>query len=243
MANPTPKKITSLQNPLVKHLVKLREERAYREMEGQALVFGSVVIEELSKKLETLALFSLEGGKDYIVTREVLKKISGLKSAPDSAAIFPLPKEKDCTGMNFILVCDRISDPGNLGTLVRSAIGLGWEGLFLLDHSVDLFNDKVIRASRGASFLLPYCRGNLKEFDTFAKKNHLTVFVADVTGHDVREISGPKKAALLLGTEGQGQSKEALKLGKKITIPMKEGTDSLNVAVAGSILMYALKES
>lgn len=176
----------------------------------------------------------------YVVTKEILKKVSGLKSAPSCVALFEMPQESDLKGKKYIVACDKISDPGNLGTLIRSALSFGWEGLFLLDDSVDLFNDKVLRASCGGSLLLPYCRGSLEKLSQFARESHLEILVADLEGEEVKSVQANNGALLLLGTEGSGQRKAAEELGKKITIPMKN-MESLNVAVAASILMYALR--
>lgn len=244
MPNPTSKKITSLQNPFVKHLVKLREKRAYREKEGVALVCGETIVEELSSRLKpelVLTTLKCELPIDTLhVSDEVMKKITDLSSPPSCAALFKIPKPHNLNNLRKILACDRIADPGNLGTLLRTALALGWEGIYLLNHSVDLFNDKVIRASRGGAFLLPFALGTYDDFSLYIKKNHLTLYVADLEGEDVKSVKREERVALLLGTEGAGQSDRGRALGKKVTIPMEKEMESLNVAVAGSLLMYEL---
>lgn len=244
MVNPTPKKITSLQNFLVKEFVKIREDRVYRQMQRQVAVSGEKIVREMQQapriflKNEKCALnFPCE---TYLVTEEILKKVSGLKSPPSCVALYEMPVESLLKGKKFLVACDKISDPGNLGTIVRSALALGWEGIFLLDDSVDLFNDKVVRASRGGSLLLPYCYSSLDKMARFAKEERMDVLVADLEGEKLENVKVKEGAILLLGTEGVGQREEAHRLGKKITIPI-QGMESLNVATAASILMYALR--
>lgn len=242
------KKINSLQNPLVKHLVKLRKEKSYREEMQSVLVMGTTVIQELlahfSPKtilVEEGVLFKPQGHPFCHTSSEILKKITALSSYEGAIAEFEMPQPQSLAGKKFLLAFDALSDPGNLGTLLRSALSFGWEGVFLLPGCVDPFNDKALRASRGAIFSLPFCYGTFEDLNSLCQANHLEVLIADTKGMNIHSLSKPKNALLVLGNEAKGPSKCCCDLGNKITIPLENNVESLNVAVAGSILMYALK--
>jgi TrmH family RNA methyltransferase len=248
MFKPSPKKISSLQNPLIKRLVKLRTSKNFRQEEQSVLVMGTIVVEELLASLKPKALFVSEGStfnhrnQPYTtLTPEAVKKITGLPSYEGALGEFELPSESPLRNKKFIIVCDEIKDPGNLGTIVRTALAMNWEGIFLLPGSCDLFNDKTIRASRGGVFLLPFYHGTEEELEKMCKEGHLNLMIADTAGEPLNSLTQVKSCALLLGNESKGPSNPVLKLGKKVTIPLHNEVESLNVAVAGSILMYALK--
>jgi TrmH family RNA methyltransferase len=245
-----PKKITSLQNPLVKYVVKLKNDRAFRAQERQALVIGEKILFELLPFVEVKCFFVTES-QDFSpkldldlkheVSREVFQKITGLANDSGIAALITIPPPSELEGKNFILVIDELSDPGNLGTILRTAKAFGWEGIFILNNSVDLFNDKTIRASRGASFLLPYATGTLEDLMRLKTKAQAPLYVADLQGTDLKEISPGKSTFLVLSNEGKGVSKMVKREGIAIHIPMPGNMESLNVAIAAGILMYKLK--
>ncbi|MFN4174415.1 MAG: TrmH family RNA methyltransferase, partial [Parachlamydiaceae bacterium] len=170
------------------------------------------------------------------VSEEVMKKITHLPSPPSMIAEFPMPAPSSLEGLKWIIVFDRLQDPGNVGALMRSALALGWEGAFLIE-SADPFNDKVLRAARESAFRLPFKIGTREDFLKFAKAQHLTIYRADMKGDKPQKMN---ECALVIGNEGQGVH-EVFKEYKAITIPMSEKIDSLNASCAGSILMYALK--
>lgn len=243
-------KIRSLAHPLVKRLVKLRESRSFRSEEQEALLCCDQVIEELRDVLIARLLLVSENCRAplpaaeriFFVSDNVLKKVAGLPSfSGHFAAVYALPPPSHLSSLSHMIACDGVSDPGNLGTLIRSALGLGWGGIFLLPGCVDPFNDKTIRASRGGSFLLPYANGSIEDVLSLAQKNGMEVLLADVEGIDIRRYTPPSKILLILGAEAKGLREKTRQCGKAITIPLHPSLDSLNVAVAGSILMYACK--
>lgn len=177
----------------------------------------------------------------YFVTDEIINKIVKLSSHEGIIAEFKIPNPNSLEGKKRILACDKVADPGNLGTLLRSALAFDFEAVFLLSQSCDLFNDKVIRSSRGASFLLPYRFGTFDELKALSLKNDLKPLVADLKGEQAEGFQSQERLVLLLGNESVGPSVEAKKWGEAITIGISEKMESLNVAVAGSILMYALQ--
>jgi TrmH family RNA methyltransferase len=230
------KKIDSLQHPLVKRWVKLRTERSYREETQAVLVVGKKIINELQTKI----LISNRPGPnvEYLVTDEILKKITGLHNPDGFAAEVILPKPQMLLGKKYIIILDRISDPGNLGTLLRTALALNWEGVIVTPDTVDLFNDKALRAAKGATFRLPYTCMTHEEIADFLKKNSFHAYTADIEGDVLGTIRFKAPIALILSNESSGPTHD---IGKKITIPMSKSAESLNVAAAGAILLYSMR--
>ncbi len=139
-----------------------------------------------------------------------------------------------------ILILDGIQDPGNMGTLMRSACAFGFETIFIGEGSVDIYNDKVIRSSQGAIFKLNFLFGNPKEFIQ-SLKGYQVYGTNVIKGISLEQIEKEEYVAVVLGNEGNGISKEVFSIiDKNIYIPMKN-TESLNVAIAGSIIMYWLR--
>jgi len=199
------------------------------------LVSGKKMVAEV--KVKTLIADAPIPGADVVVTPEILKKITGLVTPEGVAAEVALPEPANLTGKKWVVVFDAIADPGNVGTLLRTALALGWEGVFLMEGTADPFNEKALRAARGASFHLPLAFGTVAELKKLAEGR--TVYVADIQGHPLEKGRSP--ALLILGSESHGPSQAVQQLGKPVTIPMAGPMESLNVATAGGILMYTLK--
>ncbi len=252
MFKETDKKIiSSLQNPVVKHTVKLRENASYREEKQRVLLFGKTLISELSSFLKPSQLLVLEGTSledlpfcenTLFATDNVFKKIANF-TFETAIAEFPLPNPTALDGKKYILALDAVADPGNLGSLLRTAVALNWDGVFLLEGCCDLFNDKTVRASRGACLLLPFCYGTYEELFHFSEKNALNFYVANTRGRRIDTIASAKNALLLLSNEARGVKGEVKGKGEEITIPISSKMESLNVAIAGGILMHALRQN
>ncbi len=241
------KKIISLQHPLVKHWVSLRSDRAYREEKKRLLLMGEKAIRELAEKIPIEALISLEETpkiacrEAFCVTEGILEKITGLKNPDGYAAEVSLPEPEDLSGKSTLLILDGISDPGNLGTLLRTALALGWDGVIATPGTVDLFNDKALRAGKGAQFHLPYARLTQEETARLLEQNGIRPYLADLEGKTLDQANPKRPIALILSREAQGPSPWAERIAEKITIPMEPGVESLNVAASGAILLYALR--
>ncbi len=245
------KEILSLQHPIVKHLVHLRKSKAYRDEQGTLLITGRNVLEELSKSrrfkrvlLEkgSSASFSYNAEETLFVSKEILSKITGLVSAEEIVAEIEKPPSSDLSHKRRVLVLDRIADPGNLGTLLRTALGFGWDGVFLLEGSVDLFNDKALRASKGAIFSLPFSYGDEKSLEFLLSKQSWTLLAADPRGDDSSTFASlPSPLLLAIGNESQGLSPFIVSRFTSISLPMNKKMQSLNAAVAGGILLYLLQ--
>ncbi len=238
--------LTSLKNPIVQRAVRIRTDKAFRLSEQLALVVGDHLVKELLntplvKTVFTLAPYqNLAAKETFFVSDEVFKKIAGVDCHDQLAALVhtppfvPLPLAS--LKAKKILVFDRLQDPGNVGTLLRSMEAFGFDLAFFLDESVDPFNEKVIRASMGASFRVPLARGDLATL----LDSGIPLIGADMDGMSIDQFAPPKKFALVLGHEGQGLSKELKKRAQMVKISMCAPVESLNVAQAGAILLYFL---
>jgi TrmH family RNA methyltransferase len=238
--------ISSLQHPLVKRLVKLRDSRPFRTQEKSVLIVGVTLVSDVAAHMPLKTLISVDplpfnAQESYLAPPEVLKKIINISTDDLVAAEVELPLPSSLEGKKMIVVLDGLADPGNVGTILRTAVALGWDGAFLTPNTADPFNDKALRAARGAPLFLPLRQGNWEELAELVGSNQMTVYVADVEGKELQEASFKKPLALVLGHETQGPSEQAKKLGEAITIPMESSMESLNVASAAAILMYQIR--
>lgn len=242
--------LTSVQHPLVKHLVKVRQNRDYRYDHQSLILEGITLVSELgggtrfktiAVKDEMLIPLGIEADEVIIVNEQVMNKISGLEHSEGIVAEIAMPKPASMQGKKFILALDGVNDPGNLGNLLRSALAFGWEGAFVLQDSCDPFNEKAIRAARGATFRLPLAWGSWSDLKQIVSANQLTPLVADLEGKELGQLNSFEKVLLVVGNEARGVSATAKELCDPITIEMLGDMESLNVAVAGSIMMYGLR--
>lgn len=235
--------ITSLQNPLVKHLVKLQTDKKYRQEQKRVVIEGKKMVAEVCSKAKTYTALAIEealfpkADEQFLVTEQVMQKVCGSKTPEGVVAEVAMPSPQTLTG-SHILALENVSDPGNLGTLFRTALALGWKGIFLLPGCADPFNDKSLRSAKGATFRLPFTFGTWEELEELVAKEQLEPLVADMGGKELPKVSRP---LLLLGGEARGVSQKALKTFTPVAIPMAGEMESLNVAVAGAILMQELR--
>ncbi|KAF7829268.1 putative tRNA/rRNA methyltransferase ysgA [Senna tora] len=202
------------------------------------------------------------------VSSTVMKKLARLQSTDsiDAIALMNIPtsffsldgnqETADCRrwfpSPHRVLVLERIQDPGNLGTLLRSAVAFGWDGVFLLPGCCDPFNEKALRASRGASFQLPIVCGSWVHLESL-KEEFQMKFLAGHPAHEgvAKPVFGLSPSfcnsvkgtplCLLLGSEGSGLSEKSLQACELVSIPMAGEFESLNVSVAGGIFLYMLQ--
>lgn len=231
--------ITSLQNPLVKHWVKLRKDGDYRHEMQTLLIEGKKQVAEAN---EIVALITTDPSipNATLVSEEVFAKISGMKAPEGIAAEVKMPQAGLWTKLDRLLILDAISDPGNLGTLFRTALALGWDGIYLLPNCCDPFNDKALTSARGATLKIPFRQGGWEELEVILKDYNITAFVADLEGVSLNAFNPPANIGLVLGNEAHGPTKDTLKRCIALTIPI-QSIESLNVAIAGGIMMYTLR--
>lgn len=235
--------ITSASNPKIKSLSLLRKDAKYRRSEELCLVTGKKMISELSahNSIEILITTdpnpTLSAKTIYIVTSSIIKKITGVVSSDGYAACFRLPKPK-LVEFKKALILDAIQDPGNLGTLFRSAQAFDFDQIILTLGSVDPFNEKVIRASKGAVFHVPYKLASIMELKDLQQKTHSNFILADMAGEDISKCPFTEPFAIILGNEGHGACQDLKNMSKIYSIYMNNQVESLNVGVCGSLMMY-----
>lgn len=240
--------ITSLDNEKVKKYRKLQKKK-YREEYGEFIVEGMHLVLEAFKTgliieliLEEDEALPLDCPYVY-VTKEIMEKISTMITAPTVMALCKRRESYDITG-DKILLLDELQDPGNLGTIIRSAKAFGVDTIILSENSVELYNPKVLRATQGMIFHINIINTDIKTAIKIIKNMEIPVYGTSVDyGSDVRELKqkDKKRYALVMGNEGNGVRMEVSNLcDKNLYIKMKEEVESLNVAVATSILLYEL---
>ncbi len=239
----------SLQNK-VHFLTQLRKEKKTRLEAQKVIICGEKMVLERAREhpLDLLIIqegFSLPKKIFYhellTVSEAQLKKITGLPNPEPLAAVVKMPVEQNLSNKKKILVLDSLSDPGNVGTLLRSALGLGFEGALLIEGSADPYNDKALRAAKGATFHLPLCTMEAEKALKFLQDEKFSIWVASMKGEDISQISMSLPIALILGSESHGTQKLFDKVAGKVHIPISAHIDSLNVGAAGSILMFAFQ--
>lgn len=231
----------------IKHL-RLLQQKKYRQKYNQFIVEGIKSVDEfVNSKLNCVAIYGNESylkskvgqiGKElcYESDAKQLAQISNLKTPQDVLAVMEMPVwlEPDLS-KKIILVLDDIRDPGNLGTIIRTAEWFGLEEIVCSNSSTDCYNPKVIQASMGS---MSRMKVHYKDLKTFVNKvdDHRLV-IADMVGVDYREYTWGK-SLLVIGNEGQGVSDYIRKMDKdKITIPSNGKAESLNAAISTAIIL------
>lgn len=177
------------------------------------------------------------------VSSKILQKMSGVVSPDGYIAEFALPSFSKLTSLSKILILDQIQDPGNVGTLLRSALGFGFDGVYFIEGSADPFNEKALRAAKGATFHIPIGKGSWEDFfKDVQPSSSYKLYRADLNGIDIQKAKIERPFALILGNEGQGISPLAKAASTPLTIPISSHSESLNVAVAGSVCMYVMRD-
>lgn len=230
--------ISSVDNSKVKNLIKLKHGKN-RKLEKMFIVEGAHLVKEAKMAGVLIEAFSTLEKEGYtFVSDNVMKKISTTDTVVKEIGLCRFISKNELS--DKVLILDGIQDPGNMGTLMRSACAFGFNTIFVGNGSVDIYNEKVIRSSQGAIFKLNFIFGNVVDFVNELKeyKVYGTNVVRGIPLDDINKLN---KMAIILGNEGNGISKEVDDLLlDNIYIPM-DNTESLNVAIAGSIIMYSLR--
>ncbi len=240
--------ITSLENKEIKKYTKLKQKK-YRDLEKMFLVEGEHLVKEAEKANALLKIIVInEEEYDFsyklVVTEEIMKKLSTLETPPNIIGVCKMMEEETILG-NKILVLDGIQDPGNLGTIVRSAVAFSICSIILSNDTVDFYHPKVVRATQGMLFHVNIIRRELSSEILRLKQSGYCIYTSDVEGgEEIRNLKFQEgaKIALVMGNEGNGVS-EKIKLlaDRKVYIKMNSVVESLNVGVATSILLYEIE--
>lgn len=255
-------RISSPQNPVIKYVRTLERPRARRE-QGVYLAEGVRLMHEAlsTDQSATIVLYDPDqltrpaSGSSllaaiprwahawYEVDARVLRAAAQTETPGGVLAVLRAPDPPPLDSLvetGFGLILDQLADPGNAGTILRTADAAGVGYVITSADSVDLFAPKVVRAGMGAHFRLPLCPA-LSWEDIGRVLRHVPLVVTDVEGGEsIYDYRWPQRAALVIGSEARGISSEAReRASARVRIPMRRGVESLNAAVAASLTIYA----
>lgn len=230
--------ITSLTNEKIKEYAKLKEAK-YRNEKGLYIVEGPHLVTEAKNAGVLVEIITTDPDVvGTLISESVMKKLS---STTHPVKVLGICKYNPKTEIKEkVLILDSVSDPTNLGTLLRSAKAFGFDTVFASNGCVDYYNDKVIRGSQGAIFKLNLLKGDLIDFLVKIKKTHKLYGTNVRMGVDVTSIDRSGNIAFILGNEARGMCEEANNYVDGNLFIKMSNTESLNVSIAGSILMYEI---
>lgn len=244
--------ITSRANPLCVHLRKLASSASYRRKCGEFVSDSPKLLEEallwqgdvrVVVRTEGAALPPIpEGVRQVTVPPDVMKSLSPTESPQGALAVCgilrpPLPQRLE--GRRYV-VLDGVQDPGNVGTILRTADAFHSDGMFLLNGCADLYNPKTVRATMGAVFRCPVWSCGLAELRALLSASGLPLYGAALRADtvDVRQVDH-SRCAVAIGSEGRGLSQEVLAVcDQTVLIPMSAHCESLNAAAAAAVLLW-----
>lgn len=236
---------TSLENTRIKNLRKLKQKK-YRDQTGTFLIEGKHLVEEAYRNqcLDTLIVTDSSINEldvdTMIVSEEIMKSLSDVDTPQKILGV--CHKKESTEYGNKLLLLDGIQDPGNLGTILRSSVAFHIDTVILGKNCVDVYNPKVIRSSQGMIFYQNVMEMDLLECIPRLKEQHIPIIGTKVTGgKSLKDFPNKGKFAIIMGNEGNGVQQEVLNLcDEYLYIDMKKSCESLNVAVATSIILYEL---
>jgi TrmH family RNA methyltransferase len=255
------KEILSTKNPFIKEVKKLNRKK-YREESQQYIVEGFHLIEEAVKAGAAVKwlLVNQRGQQEWgqwlaqqkqelviHVSDEVLAVLSELPTPQGLLAVIKMPKvtkQQELSGSWLLL--DNVQDPGNVGTMIRTADAAGMSGVILGEGSADIYNTKVLRAMQGSNYHLPILQMPLEKAVEAFKQTGIPVYGTELNKEAIiyQEVVPAKNYALIMGNEGQGIRSHLLQLtDQNLYIPIIGQAESLNVAIAAGILMYHLSQT
>lgn len=247
----TEERITSRKNPLLQHVRRLLTSRKDRQQAGLFVADGTKLLEEAVKWWQGLETVILSDGVDaqvpeYIrvvrVPQDVMESISPMQTPQGALFLCRLPQQTLFDPKPGMLLLDGIQDPGNLGTILRTADALEIP-VVLLEGCADPYSHKVVRASMGAVFRTPVQQTTWDEARLRCSQAGIDIAVTALSdaAKDIRNAS-PDKMAVVIGSEGQGVRPEILRSAdQQLIIPMNPNCESLNAAIAAAIVMWQMK--
>ena len=238
--------ITSLDNAKIVEVEKLYDKK-YRRLTNRYVIEGArLVADAIKHGANVVAVYVRESNaQEYnfdnqtVVSNKVFAKLCDTVNSQGVLAVVQMSQGELSMPKGNCLVLDGLQDPGNVGTLIRTAVACGFTDIYAV-NSVDLYSPKVIRSAMSAHFCI-----KLHELDSIEQAFSLLENVQTVSAHmggtNVFSTRFGKRVALILGNEGNGLSNYSLTHAKKtVALPMENGFESLNVAVAGSVIMYQI---
>lgn len=237
---------SSIQNEKIKSIKKLREKK-YRDIEGLFIVEGKNLVMEAYKNNLLKTLIVLDNSSFNLsietirVSENVMKYLSELNTPNEIMGICYKKKEENISGN--ILILDNIQDPGNLGTIIRSAVAFSISTIIVSPDTVSIYNSKVLRSTQGLLFDVNIIVRDISGAIDDLKQNGYKIYGTKVdNGKNLKDIDSTNKYAVIMGNEGSGVNKDILdKCDEYIYISMNEKCESLNVGVATSIILYEMR--
>ena len=247
--------ITSLQNPRVKHIVRLRDDKRQRRQDGLMLVEG---FDEIQLALAAghrprtllssreLATRTIDGvsAENITVSRAVFEKMSYRENPDGWLAVFPIPRvsldDLTLSDAPLVIVAESVEKPGNLGAMLRTADAAHVDALLVCDPRVDLWNPNVVRASRGAVFSVPAVECDNASALEWLKRHQIRVLAATPAAETLYwDVNLREPVAIAVGTEDEGLSDFWMSHADlKVRIPMLGRVNSLNVSVSTALIVY-----
>ena len=244
-------RITSRQNPLLRHVKKLLSSRSYRQQCGEYAGDGTKLLEEALrwdagvKTIVAAENVTLPPVPDTVrvarVPMDVMESVSQMQTPQGAIFLCDLPQPEPLHLTGSCLILDGIQDPGNVGTILRTAEGAGADGIILNRASVDLYNPKTIRSTMGSVYRMPFLYvEEIEEILPELKRRNIRTYAAHLKGKNCYDEEDYRTGtAFFIGNEGNGLSERLSCMADvRIRIPMEGSLESLNAAVAASILMY-----
>lgn len=253
--------ITSRKNDAVKRFRELLREKSARDSQGVFAVEGDHLCGELAKSgfrinsvlmteraqekyPQTAALLRQKCSEITVISGEVAEYISDTKAPQGLFAAAEKPDPGEISGARRLVLLDGVQDPGNVGTILRTAEALGFGGAMLSPDCADIWSPKTLRASMGSVLRLPCVTGNMPEHVRALRNEGFSVYGAMLDENAARlgEIEFPEKAAVVIGSEGRGISQPvAAECTRAVYIPIT-GAESLNAAAAAAIILWELSK-
>lgn len=250
------KEIQSMKNQLIKETKKLQQKK-YRQQTNSYILEGFHLVQEAFKAGAAIQeiFVNQRGQKEwsdwleehfpeyYLVSDEILKTLTDQPTPQGMVAVVSMTENAIEQFSEAWLLLDQVQDPGNVGTMIRTADAAGFSGVVLGEGTVDLYNPKTLRSMQGSHFHLAVTSRKLEELIPELQAQQIPVFgtALDKAAKNYRMIEPRSDFALVMGNEGQGMNPELLAMtDANLYIPIKGQAESLNVAVAAGILMFKL---
>ncbi len=245
-------KISSRKNRIICHLRSLAIDAEYRNNCGQFICDGEKTLREALEygakinhvlwRDDVSPIDLPESVEQYCAPRELVEYASPLKSGPGPVFSVSIPRKCCPDQITRAIVIENVQDPGNVGTIIRSANAFNIDAVIMVGACADLYNPKTVRASMGAIFRQRVLKMSIDELNAFTDKQCLPLFGAALSEEaaDIRNAE-LHRSAVAVGSEGKGLSRELLDIcGGEIIIPMNPNSESLNAAVAASVIMWEM---
>ncbi|WP_297817511.1 RNA methyltransferase [uncultured Lactobacillus sp.] len=247
--------INSVNNPKIKEIRKLQQKK-YRKQENKYIIEGFHLVQEAlmnhiqydfilasQKALNKIEdEFEVDSKKVIVINDVICGHLSSTKTSQEIFMVLPINQPKHYSfDYGKWVVLDNLTDPGNVGTIIRTADAAGFDGVILSKESVDLYNPKVQRSMQGSQFHIQIIQMPILTALSNMQQNGLPIYVSllDKNAKQLNNCPLVPQLALVIGNEAHGVSEQVIKLAdKKIYIPIKGKAESLNAAVAAGIMIY-----